>query len=164
MEGHSPSEGLQLAAAEHAGTGTGPRAIGLSPDASYGELLMQRQLLALVGEGAGVAAAEIEAWLPRQRACQEAAGAACRAGRRHWCLRWLEARQQQRLDVWVAARRGAGYLVLFDELPMSAWVPAGGQMLAEAGDRLSVAIERVSIRGDELHLADPRRASPAADR
>ncbi|MBT7862852.1 MAG: RNB domain-containing ribonuclease [Gemmatimonadetes bacterium] len=162
MEGHVASESLQLDAAGHSGTGSGPRALGVSPADSHGELLMQQQLLALVGDGKVRTARTMESWLQRQQACQEAADTATRAGRRHWCLRWLAAHQDHRLGAWVAARRGAGYLILFDELPMSAWVPAGGEMTAQAGDRLTVAIERVNVRGDELLLADPRReTSPA---
>jgi hypothetical protein len=136
MEGHCPAERLQTGSAEHAGEGTGPRAIGLSPGASVADMLMQKQLRSLAGDGEPVSDTMLEHWLERQQACQEAADMALRAGRRHWCLRWLETHRAQRVTAWVAARRGAGYLVLFDELPLSAWVPADNGLSAQVGDRL----------------------------
>ncbi|MBT6630250.1 MAG: RNB domain-containing ribonuclease, partial [Gemmatimonadetes bacterium] len=70
MEGHCPAERLQTGSAEHAGEGTGPRAIGLSPGASVADMLMQKQLRSLAGDGEPVSDTMLEHWLERQQACQ----------------------------------------------------------------------------------------------
>ena len=92
--------------------------------------------------------------------CLKAARAALSEGRRYWCLKWLSEHLTSRVTGWVAARRGAGCLVLLDELPMSAWVPADNGLSARVGDRVTVANSRVHVRGDEVIFTDPRIEPP----
>ncbi|MDP6982837.1 MAG: hypothetical protein QGG05_07100 [Candidatus Latescibacteria bacterium] len=99
-------------------------AIGPGSGRRSAELIMQRQLLSLVGVGLRVEIEHLEESPRRQQPCTQAARVALSEGRRYWCLKWLSEHLTSRVTGWVAARRAAGYLVLLGELPMSAWVPA----------------------------------------
>tara|TARA_B100000686_G_scaffold241923_1_gene250609 strand:+ start:959 stop:1438 length:480 start_codon:yes stop_codon:yes gene_type:complete len=141
-----PASAFDAAARERVGELlTGPCALGLDPGGSSAELIMQRQLLSLVGVGPRIENEHLEESLRRQQPGTEAARVALSEGRRYWCLKWLSEHLTSRVTGWVAARRAAGYLVLLGELPMSAWVPAN---------------ERVHVRGDEVIFTDPRIEPP----
>ena len=160
QEGRAPHATLTVTPAGHAGLGLGLCAVGIDPMRHYVDLVMQRQVLAVVGVGTGpLPEATLERAMLETQAAREAARRVEASGQRYWSLKWLEQLgADEGVSVVVVEPRGPGYLALLDGGPAGTFVPAsrGERVDVAPGQRLRLRIEQVSARRNILRLADPR--------
>ena len=160
LEGRAPHATLTVTPAGHAGLGLGLCAVGIDPMRHYVDLVMQRQVLAVVGVGTGpLPEATLERAMLETQAAREAARRVEASGQRYWSLKWLEQLgADEGVSVVVVEPRGPGYLALLDGGPAGTFVPAsrGERVDVAPGQRLRLRIEQVSARRNILRLADPR--------
>jgi len=159
LEGRAPQATLTLTPAGHAGLGLRQCAVGIDPMRDYVDLVMQRQVLAVVGVGGPLPEATLERAMLETQAAREAARRVEASGQRYWSLKWLEQLgSNEGVSVVVVEPRGPGYLALLEGGPAGAFVPArrGERVDVAPGQRLRLRIEQVSARRNILRLADPR--------
>lgn len=162
MEGRVLNMTLGSKPAPHPGLGLSLCAAGVEPMRRYVDLVMQRQLLAMLQAGT-LPPATLERAVLETHAAREAAQRVEASSQRYWSLKWLEQPgHEEGISCVVVEPRGPGYLVLLEGGPAGAFAPAnrGQRVEAAPGQRLRLRIEQVSARRNVLRLADARLDNP----
>ncbi len=159
LDGRAPHPTHGITLGRHAGLGLRQYAVGADPAASYLDLVMQRQLLAVTAGEKSLPAATLERAVLDTQTAHEAAQRVAASSQRYWCLKWLEQFNcDEGVSCVVVEPRGPGYLVLLEGGPEAAlaWASRGERIDVAAGQRLRLRIEQVSARRNVLRLIDPR--------
>ena len=160
LEGRAAHPTLDTDPGEHAGLGLRMAVAATDPMHRYVDLVMQRQLLALVGAGTEpLSAAVLERTVLETHAAREAARRVESDSQRYWSLKWVEQLpSDEGVSCVVVEPRGSGYLALLDGGPAGTFAPAsrGERVDVLPGQRLRLRVEQVSARRNILRLADPR--------
>jgi exoribonuclease-2 len=124
-----------------------------SPIRRYGDLVVQRQLLACLGAEAPMPAEDLQDLVSEvDLACREGISIS-REDQRHWQQVWFDNHKQEQWTAeflrWLRPQDGLG-LIRIDSLAMdlAASCPSG----SEPGDRLEVTVASVDPLADQLQL------------
>ena len=142
---------LKLTPEPHAGLGLDCYTQVTSPLRRYADLLMHRQIRAVLRMGqAAFGPGEFGSLLPHLEQAQALHGQVERESRRYWLLQWLTEKKGTVVEVEVLREVGQRWLVQLVGLPVqTAW---GTSRPVKAGDRLNLKIREVSPRKGRLVL------------
>jgi exoribonuclease-2 len=115
------------------------------------DLLVQRQVAALLGEGTPQSEEELLAALSRIEEAQRRNAALEQRRVRYWLLRYLEGHVGERFEALVLGQWPRRFQVILVELLLEGELPLGSGL--SVGQRVAVRIERADARRDVLQLA-----------
>jgi len=124
-----------------------------SPIRRFFDLVMQHQVMNMLrGQGARFEEHELEGFIAEIIRFQSRAGLVRRLRHRYWLLRYLEAREGERLEVLVVDRGPRRVNVVLTEILMEADLPVTSGVKAEPGAKVMVRLAKVKPREDLLRL------------
>lgn len=160
LEGRAGHETVETTPAAHAGLGLQRCVAVSSPTTRYIDLIMQRQLLALVQGGTPkLSASDLQQMVQATQTAREAARYVEGVSQRYWSLQWVAGLPAaDGVSCVVVEPRGPGYLALIEGGPAGTFAPPArhGRVEVTPGERLRLHVEQVSARRNILRLADPR--------
>lgn len=134
----------------HSGLGVESYVTTTSPIRKYSDLVAQRQLRSVHGLELAYTKHEIDELIKTMELPMSHV-ARLQAGRqRYWLLKYLEPMVGQRVDAIVLVKRRNEYQVLLRDYMIECYAGAPVSISLKPGDCVSVTIQRVSARGDQI--------------
>ncbi|MFH0808860.1 MAG: RNB domain-containing ribonuclease [Pseudomonadota bacterium] len=134
----------------HSSLGTAAYASVTSPIRRAVDLLVQRQMAAMLGVGEPTNEERLAAALSRIEEAQRRNNLLEQRRTRYWLLRYLEAHSAERFEALVVSQYGRKLQVVLIDLQMEADLPPTGTL--SPGERIEVKIVRVDARRDVLEV------------